>query len=434
MNIFSTPHIHAKAKAPNNNVLDLLGKQLTVDPEMLKLLEEGSAQNGNVDFSALLENMSKHNPNMSTEITPKNLEVLAKDLNVDIKAVEEVLAQNPKIKNLLLKAQTLPDNEVAQTLAQVGNEVKESNSKQTEPLQEKKNFFVNNQKITKNELSQNLSHEVKSEPKILANQLKNTQTNKEVEFNEIQKSKTVDFNKLSEHKNMSKNMSKNAMPYSADKSILKAQNIAESNISEPVNKVVKSQDFILNQLSGEAGQQSGGFEQSFGQSQQSLAAKMTQLNSAPTPTAVFDVNSMTGNESTEQLITKIQDYVTQAKVSNQQEVKFSFRHHDLGQVDLHVQKAQNNALNISIGTATADAAKFFSQNQGELLTVLNQSGVQVSDFKLETSQSQNQSQKEFAGNNQQNNGQNPGSQSGERHQEQKKREELWNQVLNKEVA
>jgi flagellar hook-length control protein FliK len=115
----------------------------------------------------------------------------------------------------------------------------------------------------------------------------------------------------------------------------------------------------------------------------------------------------------------------------------SFDHKELGKVDLMVQKGAGDQLNISIGTNSVEAAKFFNRNQADLLGSLAQSGIQVGDFKLETSQgNNNQSQSQDSSKQQFAQGQKGQHQSefGQREQDSKKREELWEQFGDKEVA
>ena len=66
-----------------------------------------------------------------------------------------------------------------------------------------------------------------------------------------------------------------------------------------------------------------------------------------------------------------------------------FRHQELGQVDLTIQKAGGDQLNIMVGANSTEAMKFFTQNRGELLQSLTQAGVSVGDFKLDSSSKSN---------------------------------------------
>jgi hypothetical protein len=58
-------------------------------------------------------------------------------------------------------------------------------------------------------------------------------------------------------------------------------------------------------------------------------------------------------------------------------------------VDLVVQKAHGDQVSIMINTHSMEGSKFFTKNQGELLQTLVQSGVNVSDLKLDSSSNTN---------------------------------------------
>ena len=150
---------------------------------------------------------------------------------------------------------------------------------------------------------------------------------------------------------------------------------------------------------------------------------------------VFDMAQMTGTNTSEEVIAKIQDYAIQTKFSNEPQLEFTFKHHDLGQIDLTVQKAVGDQMNILVGANSTEAMKFFTQNQGELLQSLTQAGISVADFKLESSgKSNNQNLSQNSGGNGQNTQKEHQSQSGQRQEEQQKRAELWDQLKDKEAA
>jgi hypothetical protein len=149
---------------------------------------------------------------------------------------------------------------------------------------------------------------------------------------------------------------------------------------------------------------------------------------------VFDMSQLTST-NTEEVIGKIQDYIIQSKVSSDPNVKMSFEHKDLGMIDLQVSKLDNNQLNIMINSRSQEGAKFFTQNQGELLQTLSQAGIQVADLKLDSSNSTNQNQNgndsSMAGQGKEN------SQSSDKHKrdaDSERREELWKLFEGQEAA
>ena len=95
-------------------------------------------------------------------------------------------------------------------------------------------------------------------------------------------------------------------------------------------------------------------------------------------------------------------------------------------------KGAGDQVNILISAQSAEGAKFFQQHHNELMQSLNQAGVQVADFKLDTSsQSNNNSQQDSS---RQFNGQekqHAQHEQNRRDNESQKRHELWAH-LNKE--
>jgi hypothetical protein len=149
---------------------------------------------------------------------------------------------------------------------------------------------------------------------------------------------------------------------------------------------------------------------------------------------VFDMSQLTST-NTEEVIGKIQDYIVQSKVSSDPNVKMSFEHKELGMIDLQVSKLDNNQLNIMINSRSQEGAKFFTQNQGELLQTLSQAGIQVADLKLDsssnTSQNQSGNDSSMAGQ-QKESGQ--GSNKQQRDADSQRREELWKLFEGQEAA
>ena len=148
----------------------------------------------------------------------------------------------------------------------------------------------------------------------------------------------------------------------------------------------------------------------------------------------FDVSQLT-NTNQADVITQIQDYIVQSRVSSEPTMQMSFEHKDLGMVDLTVAK-DGNQVSIMINSHTKEGSKFFTQNQGELLQSLSQAGVSVSEFKLDTSSSTNSNQNGSSDSSSSSNGkqEHAGNERGERDKDSERREELWNLLNNKEAA
>ena len=151
---------------------------------------------------------------------------------------------------------------------------------------------------------------------------------------------------------------------------------------------------------------------------------------------VLDLSNVQHVNNSEELINKVQDYIIQTKVGKNPQVQMSFNHDDLGQVDLIVNKL-NDQINVSIQTQTHQGKEFFGKNQVELIRNLNQSGVQIAEFKIESNTSNSQLS-DFSGKNQDHSGFNSRgqhqSESGQRQEDMKRREQLWESYKEKEVA
>jgi len=165
---------------------------------------------------------------------------------------------------------------------------------------------------------------------------------------------------------------------------------------------------------------------------------LMQANTATGETKVFDLSQLQGNENTNEVITKIQDYIIQAKFSKDPQIQMTMKHDDLGAIDLFVQKGANNQVSIVINSATAEGSKFFAQNQAELLGTLAQAGVNVSELKLDSSSTMGGSGKDDSESNQssqkQDGQQKFGSKENEKKEDQNKREELWKLFNDRKAA
>ena len=135
---------------------------------------------------------------------------------------------------------------------------------------------------------------------------------------------------------------------------------------------------------------------------------------------VFDMNSLRGTENRDVIIDQIQNYIIQAKAASEPKVEMSFRHQELGIIDLQVQKAAGDQISISIATNSAEGMKFFTQNQGELLGSLTSAGIKVADLKLDN----NSTASDFSQDSGQRQQQGPAG--DQRQQDSRRREELWN--------
>lgn len=385
--------MNAKASTPAMDVLDLLGNQLVLDPESLAMLkQEGKVTDG--EFAALMEVLGEGE--VSSEQLLKNLK------NTEASKLNPELLKNLVPSQVKLGAkealETAPKNLTQKANSEISNPLKEILSKGAQVAGKTETLESKNPNLLK--LSQFM------EKQTAATQKRFQQTG-----SYAAQEKSMFVEKIEATNNMAKNGATNSV------------------------KAVTLQDLMF-AGSDETNLDSGEQKPT---PQINSMAKVNTSNVTTDSSKVFDMSQLAGDKSlsSEAVITKIQDYILQTRASNEKSVQMSFNHKELGQVGLHVQKHDGASIGITISTASVEGAKFFNQNQGELLQTLSSVGIQVGDFKLETSkagtnlnQDSNESSKQFAGNNKQG----AQSESGERKQEQEKRQTLWEQFSEQQAA
>lgn len=421
----------AKGAKPSGDGLDILGEQLTLDPKALQLLKEnGSITEG--EFQALLE------------ATQGEGETLMNMMGGDEAKAEKLIQNSEKIP----EAQGLqgqPENPELAKLLQMGQPTQQSN---TAAVSQGQPVVMNEAGIAKQVEGANVPTQANQKTIEALNNMAKTAPTKAPQMNAVSAQAKVqetiqsdtgaklynlnDF--MGRQSSSAKQRAISSNAYQPEQSIFSKNTempVGDTVTKNAVKQTTSLQDLMFGESSDQLANEAG---PEVVKQVTSQIAK-TQMNPASTQAKVFDIGSMNENMTTDQVISKIQDYIIQTKVGNEKQLDFSFHHKDLGKVDLLVQKGQQNSMNIVIGTNTAEGAQFFSQNRGELLQSLSQAGVQVNDLKLDAgSKSSNQ---EFAGDSRGSNhgSRGHGSQSGERQQEQQKRESLWQQFYkDKEVA
>lgn len=476
MNIFNTQHLQTNAKGGilgDSAGMGGLENQVSLDPEALKLLEQSSLESG-VDFNQVLKATKQgQDPEAVIELLKNNNETATLDKN---KAAIQNLGQKTKNKEVvgpqLNNQKSIAQNQELQQLLGQGSEVKNSESlSQTETItqalpKERSAFFPNQAKQNVNlkmlnQMSpeqaalkinqQSMNSQVQGE-QIVQNadvaqpfqqaiknnpyQAQSSQSmvgNKQVLEQGTKKNNLLSLNNFMDKQSPSlkKNAAKKAYQPISDSMFNQKVDASLPGAIKAPQKETTLQDVLLGQMDNTS-EISGKLVEA--QPKQNMMVKGETVDNAA---KVFDINSLSKLDTASEVITKIQDYIIQSKVSGQSQVEMSFDHKELGKVDLMVQKGAGDQLNISIGTNSVEAAKFFNRNQVDLLGTLAQSGIQVGEFKLETSQgSNNQSQSQDSSRQQFAQGQKGQhqSESGQRDQDSRKREELWEQFSDKEVA
>jgi len=170
-------------------------------------------------------------------------------------------------------------------------------------------------------------------------------------------------------------------------------------------------------------------------SEQHRHAQVVRAEAQP---MIFDMNKLTGSTDTQKVIDQIQSYIVQTRAGNEQRVEMSFNHHDLGKIDLMVEKMGKDALNIRIQTHGNEGASFFHKHQNELLQTLNNSGIQVGHLKLENAPTNtaNNNQQFAQGRSDQGHEGHPQQSASQNQQRQdsERRAELWKLLSEREAA
>jgi len=462
MNIFNTQQIQMKARGgmPSSDALDILGNQLEMDPEIAKLLQEQAGEEAkNQTFESLLNpetdntELLKANQNLN-ELQLKNIEKISNP-EKSVKGLEQAI--NPEEVKLLGSKQNELNSILSESknnlngnalnnkmqLNSVDGSLVAKNSEQLNALEGSQQNLKNILKFNQTSGNQLLTDEaIIADTGVKENNLDNLMNKKNMIANSkdgIVETKSEKNNLM----NLSDFMTKQS-PSIQSRAAVKAYNpVSESMFSKKmeqslpgvteVKKEIKLQDIMF----GEQTNTEANNESDFMQSPQQQVSKVQAGKGLDAK--IFDLNSLTvtNDKSSSDVINQIQNYILRSSVANQPEVQMSFKHTDLGQVDLLVQKGMGDQLNVSIGTHTAEGAKFFAKNHGDLLNTLNQSGLNIKDIKLDSSQGshQNLSQDSSRQDSQfQGRGQQHQSQSGERQEDARRREALWKSFQDKEVA
>jgi hypothetical protein len=465
LNILSSPqtHMQVKGATPSTDVLDMLGTQLVLDPEALKLLKENGSLEG-MDFEALLKEsegkgetlqdlFSNNTETKNTKQNPQNIEKLMQqnpeliqNPELNPKLVEGEATQQIKVtpveagtgkselQNILnpgAKSNSLPAEAIAKAnqgetpvarILKIG-ESRNIKATQNNPNGEIAELATTNTKVENSKMAMVKNSEVTSQQSgTKAAQGKSNLLNLS-DFIGKQSGSTQKRVGTKSYKPMTKSMF-NQKVEAATPSVVKAQ---------PQTQVTSLQDVIFGKT---ADQSHEGSDAAFNQNQQPQVNSIAK-NANANVAKVFDMSSMQSNMTTDEVITKIQDYIVQNKFSTEKQVDFSFQNKELGQIDLKLHQAGKDQVNITIATSSAEGAKFFTQNKGELMQNLLTAGVQVGDLKLEagskagSQESSQDSSRQFSQSNQKEHG----SASNQRREEQEKRQALWEQLnSDKEVA
>ncbi len=222
----------------------------------------------------------------------------------------------------------------------------------------------------------------------------------------------------------------NASPYGmTNKAAGKAGTDTGLNSTQTVNELsskesstsgssMNSQQFILN-------------------AQADLGANAKVNEAAATKT--FNMSNIK-SENPNQIMTQISDYIVQAKAAKEPTVNMRVNHDELGIIDITVNKlgtAGQDAIAITIATHSVDGKNFFQTNSKDLFSHLTNTGLNVSDLKVEmpnqTAKNDfdfgSQSGRSGAGQERQ-----FGSEQNQKRHDSDRRQDLWKLFQDKEAA
>lgn len=163
-----------------------------------------------------------------------------------------------------------------------------------------------------------------------------------------------------------------------------------------------------------------------------------QTNEVQAPMKTFNMSNIK-SENANQIMNQITDYIAQAKAAKEPTVNMRVNHEELGIIDITVHKASvtNDAIAINIGTHSMDGKNFFQANSKDLFSHLTNSGLNISDLKVETPSQTAKNDSDFGSQSGRSGfGQDKqfGSEQNQKRHESDRRQELWNLLKDKEAA
>jgi len=463
VNILQKQGMQAKHNASVANAetraMENVGKMAQNNPDIAQLLGDE-----NVDFKALLQNMSHEDAQALVEQVNNGVETLganqeslkaqlqaqmsqqpivqnANATGVDATNLNQLQA-NPELNNLLnnTDAQTPQAGFNQPTQPQTLEALLGKNVKMNQNPQATANTTVDTSQMKQAEDS---SRAFMPERKSIFEVANKNQANKIMQANTQASPQTAQVQSSNEMVNLNQFMQGQS---ASAKNRIVQQNYKNEQASMFTPKVetatldgLKSNQ-VVNATNNEMQQ---GFDMSGGEMAQDSNVELIAPNNIKTASAmaagtkVFDMSALQNANNTQDVINQIQNYIIQSKASNEQSVQMTFSHRDLGNIDLQVMKSGGDTVNIMINAQSTEGAKFFQQNQGELLQTLQNAGIQVADFKLDSSSQSNNnsnsnqdSSKQFA----------QQGKDGQQHEQNKKdnesskRSELWKEYEEREMA
>jgi hypothetical protein len=478
LNILNHPHLLSQGQEgtlPGQPVtgVDALANQLTLNPEELKHLQQKSLES-NVNFEkvlsatqkgadpeAVIELLSKEAGPKQTEVNPELQQIVNGQINPQGEKQGQILGQKQSLQQSELQQRVvIGGQEQIQQPVELQNIVKQQpKRKSIFPTVEEANIKrqaaalqqrheTNNHKSIFN-VSSRIQGEVQNQqmqqagPAAMA--MNHTKVAPVAGQQQIgQANNLVNLNQfMAKQSPMSQKMAKTQIAKNAYKPV--SNSMFQKKIQESlpgVNKMqaqTKLQDIMFAGQNDMMSTQQAPTTLAEVMAGERAINQMTTQDMSVAKPKVMNLTEIQSVNSPDELINKVQDYIIQTKVGKNPEVQMAFHHEDLGQVDLVVNK-HDDQVKVAINTQSLQGKEFFTKNQVELLRNLAQSGVQVGDFKVDTSSTSSGNTSDFSGKGQQefssfNHGKGQhNSESGQRQQDARRREELWELFQEKEVA
>jgi len=163
-----------------------------------------------------------------------------------------------------------------------------------------------------------------------------------------------------------------------------------------------------------------------------------KVNEMQAPMKTFNMSDVK-TDNPNQIMTQITDYIVQAKAAKEPTVNMRVNHEELGMIDITVNKlaAGQDSIAINIATHSVDGKNFFQANSKDLFSHLTNSGLNVSDIKVETPSQTAKNEFDFGSQSGRGgSGQEKqfGSEQNQKRHDSDRRQDLWNLLKDKEAA
>ena len=200
---------------------------------------------------------------------------------------------------------------------------------------------------------------------------------------------------------------------------------------------------LMSQLS----ESSGGKTVNLSPAQEGQLNQISQLMTKPhvqvSSGAVMGTNNAFNMSSLEsantiEIIEKIQDYIQQSKAINKDSVKLKVNHASIGDFDIEVIKNADSTMDVNLANLSSKAKNFFVEHQGRIVDSLGNSGLKISDFRVDgqkgNTNTNSSSDRESSNNSHSQNNNSQNSEKNNQQKESQRRRELWELMQDRNAA